>query len=102
MECRVKHLRNQNDKLLELWEQFFSSPELAPLIELTSDVVELATELRATDWRRTNQKQIRVPDFLHLAAAIIAGAEFFLTGDEKLMQSQPTVSNYSELRLQKL
>jgi predicted nucleic acid-binding protein len=102
MECRVKHLRDRNDKLLDLWDQFFASPEFAPLVELTSNVVELATELRAADWRRTNQKQIRVQDFLHLAAAIVVGSDIFLTGDEKLLHTQDTVSDFSKLRLERL
>jgi predicted nucleic acid-binding protein len=45
--------------------------------ELTSDVIERATDLRASYGFKT-------PDALHLASAIEEKADVFITGDSKL------------------
>lgn len=47
------------------------------MLALNAAVFEKATDLRA----RLN---IRTPDALHLAAAIVGGCDVFLTNDEKL------------------
>ena len=77
LECRVKPLRSGDSKLLALWDDFFATPELAPLVELTPAVLERATELRAA-------LNVKTPDALHLASAILGGATAFLTGDRGL------------------
>ena len=76
LECRVKPLRAGDFALLSLYESFFSSAELE-LLELTEAIVEKATELRAS-------LNLKTPDALHLASAILAGATAFLTGDRAL------------------
>jgi predicted nucleic acid-binding protein len=47
------------------------------LLEVTADVIEKATELRAI-------LGMKVPDAIHVASATIAGALTFLTGDRAL------------------
>ena len=76
LECRVKPLRDGNLDLLELFEGFFAREGLE-LVEVTAEVIEAATQLRATH-------NFRAPDAIHLASALVAKADVFLTGDRNL------------------
>ena len=76
LECRVKPLRTGDATVLALFDTFFAGSELE-LLEVTADVIERATEIRAT-------YNFKAPDALHLASAIVAGATAFLTGDKSL------------------
>jgi len=76
LECRVKPLRDGNMDLLGLFEGFFAREGLE-LMEVTADVIEAATQLRATH-------NFRAPDAIHLASALAAKADVFLTGDRDL------------------
>jgi uncharacterized protein len=80
MECRVKPLRDGNTDLLIDFDRFFSD-SVAEIVSLTREVVDRATELRAT-------YRVRTPDALHLAAAIVGGCSTFLTNDHRLSQVQ--------------
>ena len=46
---------------------------------MSADVIETATELRA-------KHSFRAPDAIHLASAILAKADVFLTGDQSLQR----------------
>jgi uncharacterized protein len=76
LECRVKPLRDGKMDLLELFEGFFARKGLE-LVEITAEVIEAATQLRAT-------YNFRAPDAIHLASALIAKADVLLTGDRNL------------------
>lgn len=76
LECRCKPLRAGDAVLLALYEAFFHGPEMQ-LLDITADVVEKATELRAN-------LNFKTPDAIHLATAILAKATAFLTGDRNL------------------
>ncbi len=76
LECRVKPLRDGNAELLERFEGFFSREGLE-LVEVDADVIEQATELRANH-------NFRPPDAIHIASALKAKADIFLTGDRNL------------------
>jgi uncharacterized protein len=76
LECRVKPLRDKNSALLDRYELVFGSREMS-IIELSTEVVERATDLRAT-------YNFKAPDALHLASAIHEKADVFLTGDAGL------------------
>jgi uncharacterized protein len=76
LECRVRPLRDGNTELLARFEGFFARDGLE-LAEITADVVETATTLRAAHG-------FRAPDAIHLATAILAKADVFLTGDRNL------------------
>jgi predicted nucleic acid-binding protein len=76
LECRVKPLRDGNSELLELFEGFFAR-ERFELVEITAEVIEAATQLRATH-------NFRAPDAIHLASALLAKADVFLTADRNL------------------
>ena len=76
LECRVKPLREGNTPLLERFDGFFSRGSLE-IVDVSSDVIERATELRA-------KHDFRAPDAVHLATALVVGADVFLTGDRTL------------------
>ena len=76
MECRIKPLRLGNVGLLAIYDAFFTSPEVE-VLELSPAVIEKATDVRAA-------LNVKTPDALHLASAIVAGATAFLTGDRNL------------------
>ena len=76
LECRTKPRRVGDAALLLLYDAFFSSIEV-DVVPLTIAVVDKATELRAT-------LNLKTPDALHLATAVVSGATTFLTGDKAL------------------
>jgi predicted nucleic acid-binding protein len=76
MECRVKPLRSNDSSLLAIYDDFFDGTEIS-LLELTPDVLEKATAIRA-------HLNFKTPDAIHLASAIIARTKTFLTGDKAL------------------
>ncbi|MFA5921424.1 MAG: PIN domain-containing protein [Methylococcaceae bacterium] len=78
LECRVLPLKEKNDSLLERYNQFFCMPSLQ-ITELTADVINMATDLRAN-----YSNSLRTPDALQIACALTANADQFLTGDKKL------------------
>lgn len=76
MECRVKPLRTGATELLADYEVFFKSMP-GGLLELTAAAFDKAAELRAR-WN------LRTPDALHIATAILNGCDVFLTNDAAL------------------
>ncbi len=76
LECRIKPVATADAGLLAAYDIFFAGPELV-VIEVTPDVIDAATNLRA-------KYRFKTPDALHLATAILAGATAFLTGDAAL------------------
>ncbi len=66
-----------NDKeLLATYDRFFGASRIE-LVEVSAEVIDRATSLRASYGFTT-------PDAIHLASAIQAKADIFLTGDSKL------------------
>jgi uncharacterized protein len=76
LECRVLPLRQSNQALLSTFDAFFSRDNLV-LLDISGDVLEQATDLRA-------RYRFRTPDAIHLATAVLVGADAFLTGDDDL------------------
>jgi uncharacterized protein len=76
LECRCAPPRDNNAELLGLYDTFFSAADLR-MIEIDVRVIDEATAIRAAFGLTT-------PDAIHLAAAIIAHASVFLTGDKRL------------------
>ncbi len=78
LECRCQPLRLSNQRLLDLYDEFFRSTELI-VLDINSQVIDRATQIRAST-------RFRTPDAIHLAAAMVAGTRVFLTGDVQLAQ----------------
>ena len=62
--------------MLQDFDDYFANT-ISEIIPLTRDVVDRATEIRA-------QFNFKTPDALHLAAAVIAKCDVFLTNDHRL------------------
>jgi len=76
LECRIGPLRSGDTRLLSLYEGLLAGEGLN-LAEITGDVIERATDLRARFGFAT-------PDAIHPATAFEARADIFLTGDATL------------------
>jgi predicted nucleic acid-binding protein len=79
LECRVFPLRQGDTDLLGLYDRFFKRSNVTR-IPLAGRVFDLATELRAAH-------PLKTPDALHLAAAISAGCDEFLTNNQRLAKA---------------
>ena len=76
LECRSKPLQVGDLATLAQFDVFFAGVELI-LAEVSPMVIERATELRA-------RHNLKTPDAIHYATAIVGGATVFLTGDRAL------------------
>lgn len=76
LECRVKPLQTNDRDLLGEYDTFFTEA-IAEAVRLTEEVIDRATEIRA-------HYRFRTPDALHLAAAVEANCDVFLTNDQRL------------------
>jgi predicted nucleic acid-binding protein len=79
-ECLVGPLLRNDAALLAQYQTFFASP-LIRVLPLTAAVCERAAQLRA-------MYRFKLPDALHLAAAIDHGCGHFLTNDAQLQRCQ--------------
>lgn len=75
LECRILPKRERNAALLTCYDNFFNSEEVY-MIELSHDILHLATDLRAS-------YIIRTPDAIQVACALHHHAHF-VTGDKRL------------------
>ena len=74
LECRVRPARDNDLPTLADYDTFFTRPHLL-WVDLTRDVIELATAIRV-------KHALRTPDALHAASCIHLGQpHVFLTGD---------------------
>jgi len=79
LESRVLPKRQGNIFLLNRYDSFFNSDEVY-MIELSHEILHLATDLRAN-------YTIRTPDAIQVACALHHNANF-LTGDKRLRSIQ--------------
>jgi len=77
VEVLVHPLRQRNTVLAEEYGEILLNQESLTVVELTPDIAETATKLRAT-------YNLRSPDSIHMATSICEGASFFLTNDARL------------------
>lgn len=76
LECMVKPMRDDDKTLMSEFRSFFEAGELA-VVELTAQVVERATALRA-------RHGLRTPDALQASCALeLEGTVLFLTNDAR-------------------
>lgn len=83
LECLVKPLGLANGPLLLEFEKFFLAPNLT-VVPLSCAVYTRAANIRGIHTYGGTGKRFKVPDSLHLAAAVEAGCGSFLTNDHRL------------------
>ncbi|NKB70188.1 MAG: PIN domain-containing protein [Candidatus Latescibacteria bacterium] len=76
LECRVKPVREANAELLRDYDEFFEEA-VEEIVALSCAVIDRATHIRA-------HFNFKTPDAIHLAAAVEAKCEMFLTNDNTL------------------
>ena|SRR5712692_1658766 len=76
LECRIRPVRDNDHKLLAAYDGLFGANRML-IVEITAEVVAIATALRA-------RYGFKTPDAIHLASAIEEKADLFLTGDSSL------------------
>ena len=76
LECRVQPIRRGDPATVAMYDAFFALPDVQ-LIPITSVVFDRATLYRAT-------YNFKLADALHLAAAVEAHCDRFLTNDARL------------------
>ncbi len=76
LECRMKPIRLGDMLSLGQYDAFFAQSNVT-LVPITTAVFERATRIRATH-------NFKLADSLHLAAAVEAGCDRFLTNDGRL------------------
>lgn len=72
----IKPLRANDQKLIAEFEGFFNHPS-AEFLDLSRAVVDEAARIRAT-------YNLRTPDALHLAVAVVGNCDAILTNDQQL------------------
>ena len=74
LECRVVPLRNKDEALLQVYDDFFSTDSLH-IVDLSRNVLDIATSIRAVTGLKT-------PDALHAASCLSLQTDhYFLTED---------------------
>ena len=74
LECRVGPMKSNDNAMLTTYDTFFSRPDLT-WVELSKDVVELATSIRVKHGMKT-------PDALQAASCLQLGSNhLFFSGD---------------------
>lgn len=76
LECRIKPLKLGATTILADFDAFFTRPDVH-LVPITTAVFDRATVIRA-------RHNFKLGDSLHLAAAVEAGCDSFLTNDHRL------------------
>ena len=74
LECRVRPMKDNDNAVLAAFDAFFARPDLT-WVEMSREVVELATAIRV-------RHGLRTPDALQAASCLQLGTDhLFLTGD---------------------
>ena len=76
LECRVGVLKRSDVAALKVFDDFFARADVQ-LVPLTAAAFDRAAQLRV-------DLNLKTPDALHLAAAIEAGCDRFLSNDHRL------------------
>ena len=76
LECRIKPIMMGDAAKLTAFDSFFAQPDVFR-VPITSSVFDRATSIRA-------MHKFKLGDSIHLAAAVEAGCDRFLTNDTRL------------------
>ncbi len=82
MEVLVVPKRNAATALARRYRDFFGGFPNLTMVEIGTEVVEVASDLRA-------RFRVRTPDALHIATAMVARAEGFISEDGRLPAGLP-------------
>ena len=74
-ECLVKPMRESNEQAIEAVLQFLENQEHVELLPVSRDILVKAAEIRAVSGTK-------LPDAIHLASAVAAGCQTFLSDDK--------------------
>lgn len=74
-ECLVKPMRERNEQAIEAVLQFLENQEHVELLPVSRDILVKAAEIRAVSGTK-------LPDAIHLASAVAAGCQTFLSDDK--------------------
>ena len=77
MEVLVAPKRERQEQLCQRYRELFASFPQLTVLAIDQSIAEVASDLRAA-------YSLRTPDALHLATAIVAGADAFVTEDRRL------------------
>jgi len=80
-EIMVKPLQSGNQSLAQEYRDILVNSDAFNLLAITVPIAESAADLRA-------RYNLRTPDALHVASAIAAGCDAFLTNDARLKRVQ--------------
>jgi uncharacterized protein len=83
LECRVQPLQQNKTVLLEAFDVYFAEI-ISETVPLSRTVIDLATEVRA-------RYGFKTPDAIHIACAIVAECDLFLTNDKQLERCREIV-----------
>lgn len=86
-EALVKPYQLKNEALEKKYEAFIQDSESITLIPIHRDLLKKAAQLRST-------LQLKLPDAIHLATALLCNCQFILSNDQDLLKLQqiPTFS----------
>lgn len=73
-ECLVKPMRESNEQVIEAVLQFLENQDHVELLPVSRDILVKAAEIRAVT-------STKLPDAIHLASAMAAGCQTFLSDD---------------------
>ncbi|HEY3266808.1 MAG TPA: type II toxin-antitoxin system VapC family toxin [Armatimonadota bacterium] len=76
LETRTRPIRDNQAAILANFDSFYSS-QVSEIVALDRAVIDAATRIRA-------EHGFRTPDAIHLAAAMVAVCDIFLTNDRRL------------------
>lgn len=94
-EIVVVPLRNGNQRLVEIYESITIGNSFVYVGTVSRDVLWLAAALRSEN------RQLRLPDAIHLATAMLFGCDYFLTGDLGLSGSYSSSQTSPRVQLGK-
>ena len=83
LECLVKPLQAQDQRLQKLYDQFWAAQQNLSLVD---DIFTRAAQIRA------DFPSLKTPDAIHLATLLHYGCDEFWTNDNRLSKVAPTVA----------
>jgi predicted nucleic acid-binding protein len=91
LEVLVYPIRRNDNELVQKYQSILSNARQINVLTVDRDVAEEAARLRAIH-------NLRTPDSIHMATALVSNAKYFLTNDLRL----PSLSNLTVLKLDEL